>query len=127
ELNSGDMLSIDIDVEVIEEAHVPNPIAKSMLEKYLKELQAAGLPASVLAHETLEYLRKFSKMSGEEAEELLNELNSFNLRNESKVMIVNICPQTIEELRALLVLEDKVFDTNELESILSIISKYCPK
>ncbi|MEM2578787.1 MAG: DNA-directed RNA polymerase subunit F [Desulfurococcaceae archaeon] len=121
------MLSIDIDVEVIEEAHVPNPIAKSMLEKYLKELQAAGLPASVLAHETLEHLRKFSKMSSEEAEELLNELNSFNLRNESKVMIVNICPQTIEELRALLVLEDKVFDTNELESILSIISKYCPK
>ncbi len=120
-------MSVDIDAEVVEEAHVPNPIAKSMLEKYLKELQAAGLPASVLAHETLEYLRKFSKVSSEEAEELLNELSSFNLRNESKVMIINICPQTIEELRALLILEDKVFDANELENILSLISKHCLK
>ncbi|MCX8199327.1 MAG: hypothetical protein N3E36_04770 [Sulfolobales archaeon] len=120
-------MSVDIDVEVIEEVHVPNPIVKSIVEKYLKELQATGLPASVLVHETLEYLRKFSKMSSEEAEELLNELSSFNLRNESKVMIINICPQTIEELRALLILEDKVFDASELESILSIISKHCPK
>jgi len=40
-------------------------------------------------------------------------------------MIMNICPQTIDELFTLLVFEEKTPEKENLEAILSLVKEYC--
>ena len=118
-------MSIDIGAEVLEEKHIPNPIARKLLEKIIKEIEAKEGSVPPLLLKTVEYLRMFSKMEPEKAEELEEELKKFNLKPETIVMIINICPKTLDELRTLLTVEERTIDTEEATKILEVIQKYC--
>ncbi len=120
-------MSTELDVEVLEEEHVSSPVAKDLLERFVKKLEATSGTTTMLIHRTIEYLSKFSKLDVSGAKALDRELQAFNLKPETRVMIVNICPSTLDELRTLLVLEERTIDTEEAEKILDIVYKYCIK
>lgn len=118
-------MSSELDVKVIEEKHVSNPIAKKLLEKVTKYIEEKEGSIPLLLHKTMEYLRQYSKMEPDKAEALERELSAFELKPETIVMLINICPQTLDEARTLLVLEERTIDTEELNRILEVVKKYC--
>ena len=118
-------MSTELDAEILEEKHIPNPMAKELLEKVVRVLEISGYTPTMLIHKTLDYLRKYSKMSSDRANALDRELQAFNLKPETRIMIINICPETLDELRTLLVLEERIIETEEAEKILDIVKKYC--
>ncbi|MEM2083075.1 MAG: hypothetical protein QXP60_04420 [Nitrososphaerota archaeon] len=70
--------------------------AKKILEEKEKNLNALQL-------RVLDYGKKFSKMDIEKSLKVLNILiNEYQLLPEEATQIVDICPTTIEELRAIL-------------------------
>lgn len=99
---------------------------KILKEHHEREREATGT-TSLLVQRVLEYLYKFSKITPEKAEELRKNLAAMGLKDESIVMIMNICPATTDELRTLLVLEDKVFETEQLVKIINLLKEYCVK
>ncbi|WFO75900.1 DNA-directed RNA polymerase subunit F [Desulfurococcaceae archaeon MEX13E-LK6-19] len=118
-------MSSELDIEVIEEKHVSNPVAKKLLEKIIKRIEEKEGTIPLLLHKTMEYLRQYSKMDADKAEALERELSAFELKPETIVMFVNICPETLDEARTLLVLEERTIDTEELNKILEVVKKYC--
>ncbi len=118
-------MSSDIDAEVLEEKHISNPVARKLLERVIKYIESQEGSIPILLHKTIEYLRQFSKLDPEKVEALEKELQSFNLKPETIVMIVNICPTTLDELRILLVTEERTIDTEEANRILDTVKKYC--
>ena len=118
-------MSSELGVKILEEKHVSNPIALKYLEKVIKSIESSPGSVSMLLHKTMEYLRAYSKLDPDKAESLEHELQAFNLKKETIVMIINICPSSIDELRALLVLEERTIETEEAEKILEIVGKYC--
>jgi len=74
---------------------------------------------------TLDYASKFSKLSPEAAEKLLDELmKEAGLDEETAVQIVNCMPKSIEELRVFLAGGRRIVETSKLEMILSLLDKY---
>ncbi len=40
-------------------------------------------------------------------------------------MIINICPKTVDEIRPLLELEEKVIETETVEELVEAVKPYC--
>ena len=71
---------------------------------------------------TLDYLRKFSKIGPDKAKELIAELmKRFGLAKLTAIQIVNLMPQTAEELRVLLGAEKREFSDKDVEEILNLL------
>lgn len=72
----------------------------------------------------LDYTSKFSKLPGERAKELIIKLKSeVGLAEEEAVEIVNILPETLDELRGIVSGWKKLLSTEALQRILAIITK----
>lgn len=104
-----------------------NPEALAYLKKYVEKVKETTGTTSPLISRVLEYLSKFSKIPSEKALEVREKLLLKGLKEETVVMIMNICPKTIDELRILLELEDKVYETAFLEDIVKMLNEYCVK
>jgi len=78
----------------------------------------------------LNYVRKYSKLSSEAAEKLIEELmEKFELTREEAVQIADICPTHIEELRAILsgykrLVSFLLFSEEKMRAILDLVKKY---
>jgi len=120
-------LAEELDVEIIEEKHLTNPEAYALLKKALERILKSEATLPPLLAKTLEYLKKFSKTSPEAAAALREKLAVYGLKEETIVMIVNICPETLDELRPLLELEEKFIETEKATEILNIVKEYCGK
>jgi len=120
-------LAEELDVEIIEEKHLTNPEAYALLKKALERILKSEATLPQLLAKTLEYLKKFSKTSPEAAVALREKLAGYGLREETIVMIVNICPETLDELRPLLELEEKFVETEKATEILNTVKEYCGK
>lgn len=71
---------------------------------------------------TFDYSKKFSKVGYENVEEMVEKLmNEGELTNEEAVELVNVMPQSIEELRAFTFGWKKLIVTEKLEKIKSIL------
>ncbi len=80
-----------------------------------------GITDDVL-NNTLDYLRKFSKVSPDKAKELMSELmKRFGLARLTAIQIVDIMPQTAEELKVLLGAEKREFSDEDVEEILNLL------
>ncbi len=91
--------------------------AKELLSKNQEELDD-------LQRRTLEYLNTFSKLSPEKAKELVNKLvNEASLDEDVAIQLVNIYPDTTEEIRTYLVSWKKLVTTETLEKIYNILHK----
>ena len=74
---------------------------------------------------TYDYVTKFAKYKAGAANKLVTELNkAFEITLRDAIMIVNCAPSSIEELRTILSGKGKVYLSNQLEDILSVIKKY---
>jgi DNA-directed RNA polymerase subunit F len=104
---------------------ITNSEALKILEEYHKHEKETTGTVSLLVQRVLDYLRKFSKIPPEKVEELREKLVSMGLKEESIIMIMNVCPGTIDELRTLLVLEEKVLESEQLEKIVNLLKEYC--
>ena len=88
---------------------------KEILEKYPQ------LEENTAAANTVEYIRKFSKMKYEKAEALkdsLRGLNNEKLKEKHIAKIVDLMPEDAEDLRKIFVGEDFSLEQEEINSIL---------
>ncbi len=89
----------------------------------LEILSSIGVTTDV-QRSVMDYLGKFSKVvSGEEARRLVDELVSrFGLVRTTAIQLVNIMPETADELRMVLeLLERREFSQDELEEMVRLM------
>jgi len=105
--------------EIIECKSIPIPVARKILEERIESEESTDIQ-----RKTYNYLLKFSKCNPEVAEQVYKELiETFNLKDDTAAMLVNILPETIDEARIVLTVEDKVFTTEEVKKILQVLHK----
>jgi len=109
---------------ILEQHYIPYSVARKLLEEVIK----AG-SSSALIQRTYEYLSSVEKCDASSAQKIMEELNSIEeLSEESRALIASLCPSTIDELRAILVIEGgKTIHTETLQKILEIVGKYARK
>lgn len=96
----------------------------SEVARLLKKLIDSGEKVSHMVSRVYEYVSKLSKCSS--SDEVVNELTSkVGLREVTAVMLVNNCPNSVDEVRIYLNFEGKVFDEDSLNEIVDILSKCC--
>jgi DNA-directed RNA polymerase subunit F len=77
---------------------------------------------------SLDYASKFSKVEPEKAEELVKTLNEkHGLEVEEAISIVNIMPESIEEIRVFFAGGRKIVETSKLQEILNLLNTYRKK
>lgn len=77
---------------------------------------------------TLDYTAKFSKITPENAETLVQRLvKEFELELNEAVEIVNCMPESVEEIRVFLGGGKKIIETTKIEAILSLLNEYRKK
>ncbi|MCS7125852.1 MAG: RNA polymerase Rpb4 family protein [Aigarchaeota archaeon] len=109
--------------KIISQKPLSLPEVKEILEERREKLDSIQL-------RVLEYTRKYSKLSSEKANELIEELVSrFELTREEAVQIVDICPTHVEELRAILsgykrLVSFLLFSEDKLHAIVDTVKKY---
>lgn len=74
----------------------------------------------------LEYARKMTKVDPSKASELVDKLiNEFNIERDRAVQIVNVMPESVEELRIFFTgLKGKLITTSQLKKILELLNEY---
>lgn len=111
--------------EILEFHDVPAPIAKKLLEEFVSQIsQRERIPDIIQS--MLEYTKTISKCDSEKAEQLYSELKKMNLKEVTIAMIINIRPKIVDELRTLLIFEDRIPDEEVLKEIIDLLDKYCP-
>jgi DNA-directed RNA polymerase subunit F len=118
-------LSLPLRVKVEKVKLLSNAEALKILKEYSEREREKTGAVSLLVQRVLEYLYKFNKVQVEKAEEFAEKLVAIGLREESIVMIMNMCPRSIDELLTLLVYKERVPEEEQLERILGIVSEYC--
>ncbi|MBS7611174.1 hypothetical protein KEJ27_03020 [Candidatus Bathyarchaeota archaeon] len=81
---------------------------------------------SSLQVRVLEYARKMTKVDPLKASELIDKLiEEFNIERDRAVQIVNVMPESIEELRVFFTgSKGKLVTTSQLKKILELLNKY---
>ncbi|MCC6054071.1 MAG: RNA polymerase Rpb4 [Thermosphaera sp.] len=118
-------MSLPLRVKVEKVKLLSNAEALKILKEHSEREREKTGAVSLLVQRALEYLYKFNKVQVEKAEEFAEKLVAIGLREESIVMIMNMCPRSIDELLTLLVYEERVPEKEQLERILGIMSEYC--
>ncbi|MCX6644083.1 MAG: RNA polymerase Rpb4 [Candidatus Bathyarchaeota archaeon] len=73
---------------------------------------------------TLDYVKKFSKVDPEKAEELLQTLvKEYEIDEAEAVQIINCMPETVDELRVFLAGGRKIIETAKLKAIVSLLNE----
>lgn len=104
---------------------ISNPEALQILREHSEKEREKFGEASFIVQRVLEYLYKFNKISAEKAREFREKLELMGLREDSIVMIMNICPRTVDELLTLLVNEERSLEKEQLEEIIKLVNEYC--
>jgi DNA-directed RNA polymerase subunit F len=75
---------------------------------------------------TLEYVNKFAKISAEKASELVEMLvNQFEIERSDAIQVVNVMPNSVEELRTFFFTGRKrLITTSQLEEMLKLIDRH---
>ncbi len=116
----------ELDVEILKEEHLSNPEAYRIIKEVVNKVQKAEGSVPLLLMKTLTHLSKFAeRITPEEAKALKKALRRYGLKDETIIMIINTCPETLDELRILFELEEKVVDTDTANEILDLIKSYC--
>jgi len=106
-------------MDIIKEELVSFAKAKKILESKVKEKELG-----YEQNNALEYLKKFSKLSGKKVQDLIKELGKVEkLKDRHKVMIVNALPTDADELRVLFAHEIINLSEDNKKIILSIVKK----
>jgi DNA-directed RNA polymerase subunit F len=94
-------------------------------KELLEEVQSKWGKLKYFQQITLDYLTKFSKLPADKAEELVDKLcKDFGLSRAAAIQVVNIMPESIEELRQLLIKEGRAFLPEELNEVRKHLEQY---
>ena len=94
--------------------------AKELIEQRKKEGEL-----SYEQNLTLEYTKKFSKLSSDDARALMNELSQLpNITRRHAVEVADIFPKNLDELRLIFSKEHFTLTDEELQAILALLDKY---
>jgi DNA-directed RNA polymerase subunit F len=96
--------------------------AKELIEKRIQE----GL--TTIHHDRVyQYLDTFAMLPADKARELVNELmQNTGVDEEVAVVVANICPLTLGEVRSILEMRREVkYDEDTVKKILETVKKYC--
>ena len=105
--------------DVIESRPVPIALVKALLSAVKEKNHEQKI--------TFEYASKFAKVSREDAEKLMEELRGAGiprLKDKHIVKLVDIMPESVDELRAIFLKEDIALSKEDMQKILEILSKY---
>lgn len=112
-------------MKILEETPIPLVKIKKILEeRYLKG------DINLFQRKAYEHSKKFSKISEEDTDKLIEELKEFNkkinrkLRKEEIVKIAEILPKNINELKIILIQGRIDLKKDEAEEVLKIVKKY---
>jgi len=73
---------------------------------------------------TLDYVKKFSKVDPEKAEELLQVLvKKYEIDEAEAIQIINCMPETVDELRVFLAGGRKIIETSKLQAIVEFLNE----
>jgi len=100
---------------VLEKVYITNAEARRILEEKI-----SGTSDNILLRRVSEYLARASKCV-ERAEQVREELVRLGLSRESSVVVVNVLPRDLSELRSLLLPADRRVDTSVLEKALEVL------
>ena len=106
-------------MRVVNEKLVPLPIVAKILEEESKKRELDSIEVI-----TLEYAKKFSKFTPENAEKLLQELKDMDLPLEVSVQLINIAPESEAEVRTILAPLSRTFSAEDIKNILAVVKKY---
>lgn len=111
---------------IIDYRDIPNLTAKKLLMEYLSKVKSYDISLEP-AKSALEYLQTLSTMCNpDKVDELVNILkNEFKLRDTSISLIINILPETLDELRMLLAFETTIPEEDVLRKILDLVKEFC--
>ncbi|AWR97259.1 DNA-directed RNA polymerase subunit F [Acidianus sulfidivorans JP7] len=109
-------------VTIEEEHYIPYSVAK----KYILEMIKNGETSSVVQR-TYEYLNLVSKCSDSDAIDVLNELKDIINREDIRVIIASICPETSDDVRAILQMDSKNYTDDDVNKILEVVKKHLVK
>ncbi len=72
---------------------------------------------------TIDYVNKFAMLSADDAKKLRSKLEEYITPNQA-VKVVDLMPEDLDDLRLIFAKERGMFDTEKLESILTLIDQY---
>ncbi|MEM1944574.1 MAG: hypothetical protein QW756_03105 [Nitrososphaerota archaeon] len=106
--------------KIISKIEIPMATAAKLLSEH-----EAGL--SPLQMRVLSYARRYSQLSAEQAELLVERLvREFELTRKEAVQVADVCPTTVEELRATLsgykrLVASLLFSEEKMQSIVKLV------
>ena len=101
-------------------------IPMAVVARILAEQESALSP---LQMRTLSYVRKFSKLTAEQAELLVKKLmDEYGLTREEAVQVADICPTEVDELRAVLsgykrLVSFLLFSEEKMQGIVNLVKQ----
>ncbi len=120
-------------MKIKELRYVPYPVAYKLLAEAVRRSRrvagtsALGPQQSSPVPDTLNYLREFSKCTADQAEEAVKRLTDLGLSEFAAVMLVNIRPLTVYEVKAILgaARTGLTLSEEELAKIVEILDETC--
>jgi len=91
--------------------------------RLIRELIEKNVELDQLTMRVNEYVNKFNKCSN--AEELVSKLKSLGLLEITSVMIANIAPKKVDELKALMNFEADIPPEDKLNEIIELVKNMC--
>lgn len=109
--------------EVLENEPVPVAEVREKLLQLREERDEDAMGYSLVR--ALDHVEKFSKLTADQAAELLEELEAMDkVSTEIAVKLVDILPEDADEVRAIYSKERFAIDQEKVEEILSAIEEY---
>ncbi len=112
-----------VQLKIIED----NPICLAELQKKLKTIEKRDGQLGFRAEKTKEYLNHFVQIKPKEAQDIMKKLEALEiprLKARHFVKIVDVLPEDIESLKALLSGETVTVKDEDLKRILDVITKH---
>ncbi len=99
-----------------------NRLTLPQVKKALEDIGEENLDQ--FQRRTLDYVKKFSKISPEKAEEFMVKfVKEYELDEVEAVQILNCMPETVDELRVFLAGGRKIIDASKLAAIVALLNE----
>ncbi len=107
-------------VEIVSSKPLPVPLVKEILEQLQETLGDNHVFLQVL-----DYARRFSKCSPEQAHAAMEKLVSIGFTEFAAAMLINLMPSDVEEAKALLGDIDGGYEDEKIEEAVKMLSEAC--
>ncbi len=112
-----------IDQKPISISEARELLNKRVEEKADEEEQVDGHQFTYEQNLTIDYVNKFALLSADDAKELRSKLEEY-LTPAQAVKVVDLMPEDLDDLRLIFAKERGMLDTDELDSILTLVDQY---